>query len=341
MALRQHARVLVAALAVVATGALGIVSTGTASASTGIVKAVVNADGGVYWRAAPRWDAVIKVNRQGVYNGDRIELECYFSGNSANTVPPYWNNSLWYQVKIVSGYGIGSGWLNDHFINTGTNVPNQPVRGVPACGPNSVFYSPNESPDGVANITVADLNLVLDDWSAGACSPSLAIDIPNDVHILAGWSKGRLGPIYFLSAAGAQRVAQVHTIVLFDPGGTSDFANPPAWKRALGDTTCDWRFNINSLLANWLKSNVENRLIVLSAIDSEEKNSNGQSTFAGLWKYYFAGIWNQPFANRAQVCDYNNLGHSAVLADFHGIVEDPAPGCPTNKNAPKPVAWNP
>lgn len=100
------------------------------SAAT-ITEQVVNANGGVYWRSEPDWSTPIKVTRQGVYTGDTVELECYQRGS---TVPPYYNNPLWYWARIVSGYGQGSGWVNDHFLNTGTNQPNIPVAGIPICG---------------------------------------------------------------------------------------------------------------------------------------------------------------------------------------------------------------
>lgn len=198
-------------------------------------------------------------------------------------------------------------------------------------GARSVFYSPNNTPDAVAGLTVADLNIVYDEWAPGNCSPSLAVDIPSSVSTLAGWSVGRLGPIYFLEAAG-KSAAQVHTIILFDPGDTANFTG----------SSCDTRVrpSINFLLASWLKSNGSNRLIVLTGKVSEE-HQGGKSTFAGLWKYYFAGIWDQPFAGQAQVCDYHNLGHTQVLTDFAWIVQDPIHGCPTASGAPKPVSWNP
>jgi hypothetical protein len=125
----------------------------------------------------------------------------------------------------------------------------------------------------------------------------------------------------------------VHRIVLFDPGNTGDFVGG-----------CDTRFNVNALLANWLRSNSSNRLVVLTGCNSEEHpypRCLGRSTFQGLWKYYFAGIWNQSFAGQALVCDYNKLGHSAVLQDFSWIVKSLQSGCPTAAGAPKPISWNP
>lgn len=345
MALRHRVASLAAVL-IVACGTLSTFSISTSFADTNVVVSVVNADGGVFWRSQPNWETPIQVVQHGVYTGDQVELSCYMWGG---TVPPYYDNSLWYQATVVSGLGVGSGLVNDHFIDSGTDVPNQPMPGVPECGssapttsgPQSVFYSPNNTPNAFPRLSVAELNIPLDEWDVGGCSASLAADIPNGVSTLAGWSLGRLGPIYFLASATPQQVAQVHTIILFDPGDTSDFANPPLWKRLLGDQTCDWRYPINGLLANWLSSNKVNQLVVLTGQDSEEKNSNGQSTFAGLWKYYFAGIWDQPFAGQALVCDYNNLSHPQVLKDFAGLVQTPGQGCPTAQGAPQPVAWNP
>lgn len=81
----------------------------------------------------------IQLARQGVYTRDTVTLECYQRGG---TIPPYYNNPLWYWAEVVSGYGQGSGWVNDHFLNTGTNQPNIPVAGVPVC-PEHPYVSSN------------------------------------------------------------------------------------------------------------------------------------------------------------------------------------------------------
>ena len=134
-----------------------------------------------------------------------------------------------------------------------------------------------------------------------------------------------------------QRIAKVRTIILFDPGSKANM-----------DAACDSRLmpTINLLLANWLRSNALNRLIVLTGCDSEDHSLSarlclGKSTFNGLWTYYFASIWNQPFASRALVCDYNKLGHKQVLAYFSWIVKNPLDSCPVSDKAPKPITWNP
>ena len=101
------------------------------SPATSIQEKVVNADGGVYWRSDPDWKTPLTMAQQGVYTGDTVALACYTRGS---TVPPNNNNPLWYWAeKIVSGQGQSSGWVNDHFLNTGTNQPNIPVAGVIPC----------------------------------------------------------------------------------------------------------------------------------------------------------------------------------------------------------------
>ena len=62
------------------------------------------------------------------------------------------------------------------------------------------------------------------------------------------------------------------------------------------------------------------------------------SKYTGLWKYYFAGISNQPFANRAQVCDYNLMSNPKVLSKFASIVKQNNVSCPSG---PQLTAWNP
>jgi hypothetical protein len=97
----------------------------------GHVVTVVNAAGGVYWRSGTDWNTPIRVNGSGVYDGDLVALLCWQRG--AADTPPYDNNPLWYQAAVVQGQGRGQGWVNDHFLATGSNLPNIPVAGVPTC----------------------------------------------------------------------------------------------------------------------------------------------------------------------------------------------------------------
>ncbi len=89
---------------------------------------IINADGGVYWRAASDWTTAIRRPGYGVYTGDRVSLDCWTRGGIA---PPFNNDNLWYHATILSGTGRGAGYVNDQFVYTGTY---QPVSGVPQCG---------------------------------------------------------------------------------------------------------------------------------------------------------------------------------------------------------------
>ena len=106
-------------------------ATASSAPSDSHVVTVVNATGGVFWRSSTDWNTPIRVDGSGVYNGDHVALLCWQRG--ASNTPPYRNNPLWYQAAVVQGRGKGQGWVNDHFLTTGSNVPNVPVGGVPTC----------------------------------------------------------------------------------------------------------------------------------------------------------------------------------------------------------------
>lgn len=335
--------------------------TPTTPTSTSLTFTVDNAAGGIYYRNSPHWADTSQTPGVGVYDGDSVQLICAGSGDP---VGPY-NNTAWSYVNNLSR-NVGDGWVSEHFIDDGApndrwpagesscgasvpgsptasggSTPSQPTAG-PGNGPASVFYSPNNDPTaGVGAGAIADLNIPLAGWTTDTkCGDAEAADIPAGVSTLAGWSVGRLGPIYFLAAASAAQKAQVHRIILFDPGDTTDFVSP-GFPKDIFRQACDQNYNINALLVAWLGLSPSNRLTVLTGLDSEEKTGGdqGRSTFAGLWKYYFAGIWNQPFAWKAQVCDYDGMGHPEVLKNFAYIVNHPPPGpCPAGANL---TPWNP
>ena len=149
---------------------------------------VVNADVGVYWRATPNWNDAIRNPGYGVYTGDTVQLNCWVRGG---TVPPYYNNPLWYQATVVSGRGKGSGLVNDHFLETGTNVPNIIVPGVPPCGsgpppgppmisnfddcPNNYTSPISADPDtGADRVCSLDFGTELQPTDGIACSATLS-----------------------------------------------------------------------------------------------------------------------------------------------------------------------
>jgi hypothetical protein len=143
-----------------------------------IQEKVVNADGGVYWRSDPDWKTPLTMTQQGVYTGDTVALACYTRGS---TVPPNNNNPLWYWAEVVSGHGQGSGWVNDHFLNTGTNQPNIPVNGVDPCPQDPYIWS--HTSDG-ANLR----SLPEDSFPYGYLGNGTSLNI--DCWIDGGWMTG-------------------------------------------------------------------------------------------------------------------------------------------------------
>jgi hypothetical protein len=91
---------------------------------------VMNAAGGVYWRAAPNWNSAIAKAGNGFYPGTVVRVSCSASGSAV----PGSRNTMWVQASWAGGPGRGSGWINEHFVNDGAPI-NQAAAGVPACGP--------------------------------------------------------------------------------------------------------------------------------------------------------------------------------------------------------------
>jgi len=346
--LRWRVRVLlVMALALLGVGIVPPVMTSADSSTTAHI---FGTKIGLMFRSDPNnWDS-----RQGPagYDGDLIVLECQVMGTP---VGPN-GNRTWYYGRTR----FGTNWVPDHFTDTPIKA-SQWLPGLPQCGqqnasassaqasPASVFFSGTNNAHGPAGMAqVSDLDIRYDDWkSNGDCAPTNAANRTGSASILAGWSKGRLGPIYTIMV----KPQQIHTIILFDPGDTANFT---------GACDTNQNINVNAILAGWLNSNRANHLVVYTGAISEEQGpgrtpvSSAQAlvsgagkrpglTFAGLWHYYFAGIWNQPFADRALVCDYFNTGHDDIVNNYHAAVQASPTAClpsvdPTNHTL---TPWHP
>ncbi|MEA2371082.1 MAG: hypothetical protein QOH12_1476, partial [Solirubrobacteraceae bacterium] len=107
---------------------------------------VMNATGGIYWRASPDWSTPEVVAGDGFYPDTIIAVQCYRPG-----VPnvPGSGDGMWEMASVASGQGRGTGWINEHFIKDGA-VINQPSPGVPACNasPPPASQSPAPTPSG-------------------------------------------------------------------------------------------------------------------------------------------------------------------------------------------------
>lgn len=335
-------------------------TTAPAGASGGIYS-IVDAAGGVYFRNSPKWSDSRGVTGQGVYDSDQVQLIC---GAFGEAYGPY-DNRWWSYVQNLTRPAAGKGWVNAHFINDGMPA-NQPspgestcpasVPGAPGGGgalpPPSVAQSVFFWPEVPNTAQVADMDINAGAWySHQNCTPlpPAPLSLPSTVNTLAGWSLGRLGPMYLLHLY-PQRWSQIHTIILFDPGSYSDMTSTSS------DAGCDSKLSgpsINEMLAKWLKQR-GNELLILAGRSSEEKPYHipgteiywGDPGFHGLWNFYFHDLWHTDMGSRAIVCDYDNVRHDRVFSYFQQVVKASGlgfrpDGCPVSPSAPTPVRWSP
>lgn len=102
---------------------------GGPTSGPGLTFGVMNASGGIYWRAAPNWSSAVVRPGNGFYPGTSIHAICFQPGGSV----PGSADTMWVQASWFSGPGHGGGWVNEHFVNDGAAI-NQAAPGVPPCG---------------------------------------------------------------------------------------------------------------------------------------------------------------------------------------------------------------
>lgn len=304
---------------------------GSADAGTGITIGITNADGGVYWRSGPDWNTKQAISGYGVYNNSVVELECYAWG--AGLPAEYGSTStLWYYATHVGGSGYGSGYVHDHFVNTPWNVPNRVVSGVPQCGASSggspggssptpgasstppdggaVYYQPRyNSRDPQAPSEVETIGLT--DWSAGNCD-SVKATFPDTyngkrVTTLAGWSVGRLGPMYAIDLDMNRVNSRINMIILYDPGSYANFFDKNG---------CDKWYDESWHYANWLAADPNHELLILAGHDTYDPNWRGVGSHQGIQQKLFPAIRGKAIASQVAVCNYNSMSHPDVLRNF-------------------------
>jgi hypothetical protein len=281
---------------------------------------VQNATGGIYWRSAPDWNAAEATAGNGFYPGTVIKIICYQAG-AANV--PGSADSMWEQASWVSGPGTGSGWVNEHFVNDGSAI-NQPSPGAPPCSGNaggspqsgsgspaggtgslpgaSLFFLPKGF-DGAR--TIATLSINYWTWRGNNCTLNRSLPLEpvhnHRVDTLAGWSLGRLGPIYYLQAALAAGTAdQISYVLLIDPGDDTNFAG------------CDANMSPNpgEILRRWLSTTPNAHLVVIAA---QSTNHDHQG---GLWRRYLGALTHKQRTQQLLVCNEGNLPHGAAEAQY-------------------------
>lgn len=218
--------------------------------------------------------------------------------------------------------------------SNGQTIASSHAKAVTAGDPGTVFYSgegnagAGEAP-GAAWRLVAEKSLFRNNfdgaWTAGPCDPTNAAAVPKvardqAITQLAGYSLGRLGPIYFLKKA-TDRWTDINYILLLDPGGVGDLSG-----------SCDSNQDIAAwhLLNDWLASRSTNRLVIMSG----KLTSSAEHT--AIRAFYLREMSDAMLKQQVLVCDAD-LEHDDFMKDPKGygwMVGGYVPhSCPTDSKA--------
>jgi hypothetical protein len=202
-------------------------------------------------------------------------------------------------------------------IAQGRVIGRSRVRFVTAGDPGAIFYSgkgdagAGDVGDNVVRLVASFQLLGLGphfdgQWTgSNECETSHAVTAGSNfgsepITELAGFSLGRLGPVYFLHSSSW--VSQISYILLLDPGSTSEMAS-----------SCDSHSSIApaATLARWLGMRSSNRLVVMAG------PATLSDKYAGLDKYYLSGF---PPALQQQVliCYSGSPDHDSFLEGQKG-----------------------
>lgn len=254
-----------------------------------------------------------------------VTINCTTRGTSVTG--PYGASRIWDNVtyKGVTGY------VSDAFMFTGS--ANAVAPDCSTVVGSSVYYT--GVGDAGYDLAWPHADWILTDngtrnakdWSIGDCQPQGAANYPTivkdkPVTTLSGWSRGRLGPIYLLKA-NAALAAQTRYVLMFDPG-------------SYGEMDCDRRIKASQLLADWLTSNLSNRLVIMAGEFTMPDRARG------IQDSYFTKIRGKGISSQVLVCNVANANgdpwsHKDVLKVYAGMIHQPPPTkCPSNF-----VGWRP
>jgi hypothetical protein len=208
---------------------------------------------------------------------------------------------------------------------TGMAAAGQRATTASSPSPDAVFYS-GEGSAGIKQARpYAGTTLKAADWTAGSCRTSNAIPPGlKAVSTAAGYSLGRLGPVYYLKEArdSAHRLDRLRYILLFDPGAFGEFQD-----------SCDAnsRIDPDRTLASWLGRNRDNRLIIVTGRASLDLKTG--SLYLGLRSFYLPAIVAKGMGGQTLICNAESNGvpydHEDVMKAFAPMIAGAAPAaCP-------------
>ena len=316
---------------------------------------------GVYFRNSPHTADHPTIYGFGVFRGEHVQAQCWQMGDAVGK----YNNHMWYFAlntdrRSVAGR-TNQGWINTHYVDDGMTADHA-APGVPQCGSTpapppsvrAVYYSPsageNQPAGGAAVKTVGTSQ-----WAPGNCNTTRAIGyVPSSAHTLAGWSLGRLGPVYALARASSGQKQQISYILMIDPGGYNQLRtgcdNTPLGTNS-GNRTA------GQILAGWLRDNPSARLVIMAGdVTADPRHPVNGHAHAGIQNFYFNDVRAAGASARSRtlVCNYSvpgtNVGDNGSLQHSHHVMyqqinryinASPITSCPSVSGLNQGASWHP
>ncbi|MGW1770268.1 hypothetical protein [Streptomyces sp. NPDC002104] len=317
---------------------------------------------GVYFRNSPHTSDTPRITGLGVYQREQVRAKCFLMGDAVGS----YGNQVWYLTDNVTRPSAAgrpnSGWLNTHYVDDGMRA-NQVAPGVPSCNAapptptptpgnyaqNTAYYSGLGSA-GAGTARTLNLGRVLTAdgsydgrWTSGTeCVPNgnATAFAGKNITRLAGYSLGRLGPIYALrqlkNTNNTAQAKKIDYVVLFDPG---------SWDKDFGgcDLPSSGSVQADQTLLWWLRQNPDARLVVMSG------NLTATDSHRSIQKNYFRPLKDagDQFRKRVLVCNYS-LGHDMMWSSFATMMTkgrlsttQGMTSCPTAPGGSQVWGWNP
>jgi uncharacterized protein YraI len=255
--------------------------------------------------------------------GASPDYDCFTYGQNIGGVP------VWFLVNYGGARGYISSYYDDSSYRSEAELTAK--YGIPKCGtqptntpppPASIFYAGDAPGDGYDYVSSTTFKRRKSEWYQSPCGAKGGSANFGDtiggrpVTTLAGFSSGRLGPLYYLRTSPS-RGAKITRIVLFDPGNKSDLS------------VCDP--GASQTYADWLRRVPSAKLIILAGART------GENRHQGIQDIYFApAIRGTAVAKRVIVCNLAGWSHQDVVRGYQHFAGNPPDSCPREY-----VQWSP
>lgn len=260
--------------------------------------------------------------------GASPDYACFTYGDMVGNV------KVWFLVTNAGGAtGYYPSYYDDSSYSSETELTAR--YGVPRCGgtppppppppPVPVFFEPASRTQVVA--APAGYEIPYNSWkgcgtraAVNAVKAKLGTRTPST---LAGWSIGRLGPVYLLSQSDTYR-ASTRLVVLVDPGSRSEMN---------AENTCEK--NAGATLGSWLSMNRDNRLVIIAA------SATAADRGSGLREFYLKGIRDKGMSSRTAVCNAPGVSHDDAARRWindtrTSYIANPRSSCPYGVSTSRP-----